>query len=92
MTDEERVSFRDLAEARERLARLEMSATALNESVKKVGDSVAELSEKLDGLTDTISQARGAWAAGKLAYGAITAAIGGIVGWIATHLPLGIAK
>ena len=74
-----------LAIARIAIARLEVEVAHLRASLSAVEESNQQLTEKLDQVLLTLSEARGGWKTLMVVGGAASAA-GGVITWLMQHL------
>jgi hypothetical protein len=77
-----------LATARISIARLEVEVAHLRKGLAAVEESNQQLTEKLDQVLLTLSEARGGWKT-LMVVGGAASAVGGLVTWIVQHFMKG---
>jgi hypothetical protein len=75
-----------LATARINIARLEVQVASLTKGLADVHESNRQLTDKLDQVLITLSEARGGWKTLMVVGGAASTA-GALLSWVLQHLP-----
>jgi prefoldin subunit 5 len=75
----------ELTKARLDIARLEVQVAHLTASTARLEGSNQQLTEKLDQVLLTLSEARGGWKT-LMVVGGAASAVGGLITWVMQHL------
>jgi prefoldin subunit 5 len=73
-----------LVQARIDITRLEVQVSHLSASTARLEESNQQLTEKLDQVLLTLSEARGGWKT-LMVVGGAASAVGGVVTWVVQH-------
>jgi hypothetical protein len=77
-----------LATARINIARLEVQVFSLTKGMSDLQESNQQLTDKLDQVLLTLSEARGGWRTMMIVGGAAST-VGAVLSWVIQHLPRG---